>query len=70
VVKASISCALRKEGLERIPQYTGQHLSLIKEDTESWACAQGVPRRYLDGGYAGSTTRWSRNGIMKELLVE
>jgi len=59
VVKASISYALRRERPKENLQHTEGQLSPIREDTENWACAEGVPRRYLEGGYAGNTTGWS-----------
>ncbi len=32
----------------------------IRKDIENWAYVIVVPRRYLNGGYAGNTTRWGR----------
>jgi hypothetical protein len=64
MVKDFINGALRREGLQSILNSIGLHLSPIKEDTESWACAKGVPRRYLDGGSVGSITGWSRKNFI------
>ncbi len=65
-----ISGVLRRDALQSILNSTGWHLSPIKEDTESWAYVIVVPKRHLNGGSVRNTTRWHRNGIMKELLVE
>jgi len=70
LVEDFINCALRREGIQSILNSTGWHLSPIKEDTESWACASNVREKCLRVVFAGSTTGWHRNGIMKELLVE
>ncbi len=64
-----ISCAVRREGLG-ILNSTGRQPSPIRKDIENWAYVIVVLRGYLNGGIAGSTTGWRRNGIMKELLVE
>jgi len=70
LVEDFISCALGREGLQRILNSTGWHLSPIKEDTENWACASNVREKCLRVSCAESTTGWHRNGIMKELPVE
>jgi len=64
-----ISCAVRREGLG-ILNSTGRQFSPIGRDTESWAYASNVREKCLRVVFAGSTTGWHRNGIMKELLVE
>jgi len=66
MVIAFISGVLRRDVLQSILNSTGWHLSPIKKDTESWAYVIVVLRGYLNGGYAGNTTRWSRNGIRKK----
>ena len=70
LVEDFISCALRKEGPDGILKGISQRLWPIREDTESWAYAPVVREKCLREDYAGSTTGWHRNGIMKELLVE
>jgi len=66
VVIDFISCAVRREGLK----CTGLHPSPIGGDTESWAYAPVAREKCLREVFVRSTTRWHRNGIMKELLVE
>jgi len=70
LVEDFISCALRKEGPDGILKGISQRLWPIREDTESWAYAPVVREKRLREVFAGSTTGWHRNGIMKELLVE
>ncbi len=65
-----ISCALKREGLERTLNITGWHLSPIKKDTESWVYVTVAREKRLRVGYAGGTMARCWNGIMKELLVE
>ena len=43
--------------------------STIK-DIKNWVYSPVVREKCLRVVFSGSTTRWSRNGIMKELLVE
>ena len=64
-----ISCAVRREGLG-ILKSTGRQPSPIGGDTESKVYASNVREKCLRVVFAGSTTEWHRNGIMKELLVE
>ena len=70
LVEDFISCALRKEGPDGILKGISQRLWPIREDTESWAYAPVAQEKCLRVVFAGSTTRWHRNGIMKGLLVE
>jgi len=69
VVIDFISCAVRREGLG-ILKSTGRQPSPIGGDTESKVYASNVREKGLRVVFAGSTTRWHGNGIMKELLVE
>jgi hypothetical protein len=69
VVIDFISCAVRREGLG-ILNSTGRQPSPIGGDTENWAYASNVREKGLRVVFAGNTTRWHRNGIIKELLVE
>jgi len=62
-----ISCALRRERPEENLQRTGEQLTPIREDTESKVYASNVREKGLRVVFAGNTTRWHRNGIMKEL---
>ncbi len=64
MVKASISCALRREGLQSILNSIGWHLSPIKEDTESWACASKVREKCSRVSYAGNITGWCWKDII------
>jgi len=65
-----ISCALRRERPEENLQRTGEQLTPIREDTESKVYASNVREKGLRVVFAGNTTRWHGNGIMKERLVE
>ena len=47
-----------------------ERVSPIREDTRRWVYARNVPEGRLRVVFAGNTTGWHRNGIMKELLVE
>jgi len=42
----------------------------MRKDIKSWAYAPVVREKCLRVVFAGNTTRWHRNGITKELLVE
>jgi endonuclease YncB( thermonuclease family) len=42
----------------------------IRKDTDNWVYAPVVREKRLRVVFAGGTTGWHRNGIMKELLVE
>jgi len=70
VVRGFIRGVARREELEYILKGTSQRLWPIREDTESWVYAPIVREKCLRVVFAGSTTGWYRNGIMKELLVE
>ncbi len=42
----------------------------IRKDTVSWGYVTNVLEKRLRVVFAENTTRWHRNGIMKELLVK
>ncbi len=42
----------------------------MRKDIKNWVYAPIVREKYLRVVFAGSTTGWHRNGIMKELLDE
>jgi len=64
------SYALRRDIPDGILKYTGRHPSPISRDTERWVCVPVVREKGLRVVFAGGTTGWHRNGIMKEPLVE
>jgi len=68
-VRGFISCAVRREGLGILNGIDYQFLP-IREDTEKWVYVPVVREKRLRVVFAGSTTGWHRNSIMKELLVE